>query len=60
MVPCARSQVRFQLSAVLQPDPVFPLLSGLNSTKILPLLWASEGFDTPNAWLLANVRYSHF
>jgi hypothetical protein len=32
-------------------------LVGLNRTRLVPLLWASEGFDEPNPWLVDNVRY---
>lgn len=49
-------QVPFQLSAVLRPDPYFPLLDRLNSTKLVPLFWASEGFEEPNMWMVANTR----
>ena len=49
-------QVSFQLSAVLRPDPYFPILNRLNSTKLVPLFWASEGFDQPTSWMVANTR----
>jgi len=49
-------QVRFQLSAVLRPDPSFPILNMLNTTRLVPLFWASEGFDQPNSWMVANTR----
>merc|ERR1712012_835220 len=31
--------VSFQLSALLQPDPAFPLLENVNRTKLVPLFW---------------------
>ena len=49
-------QVRFQLSAVLRPDPYFPILNKLNSTKLVPLFWASEGFDQPTSWMVGNTK----
>jgi len=49
-------QVPFQLSAVLRPDKYFPILDKLNSTKLVPLFWASEGFEEPNSWMVTNTR----
>lgn len=49
-------KVRFQLSAVLNPDPSFPILDKLNTTRLVPLFWASEGFDKPTSWMLWNTR----
>jgi len=49
-------QVSFQLSAILRPDPSFPLLNSLNSTKLVPLFWAGEGFDQPNNWMLSHTK----
>merc|ERR1712110_461266 len=47
--------VSFQLSAVLQPDPAFPLLQNINRTKLVPLFWASEGFSSPTPWMLSTT-----
>ena len=44
-----------QLSAILSPDPVFPVLNKLNSTRLVPLFWASEGFDGPTDWMVQQV-----
>jgi len=49
-------QVSFQLSAVLRPDPYFPILNRLNSTRLVPLFWASEGFDQPTSWMVGNTK----
>merc|ERR1712107_592103 len=46
--------VSFQLSAVLQPDPAFPLLQNINGTKLVPLFWASEGFSSPSSWMVST------
>merc|ERR550534_2425507 len=48
--------VSFQLSAVLQPDPAFPLLQNINRTKLVPLFWASEGFSSPTPWMVSTTR----
>merc|ERR1712107_408634 len=47
--------VSFQLSAVLQPDPAFPLLQNINGTKLVPLFWASEGFSSPSSWMVSTT-----
>ena len=49
-------QVTFQLSALLRPDPSFPLLDKINRTRLVPLLWASEGFDGPGPGMVAAIR----
>jgi len=49
-------QVSFQLSAILRPDPSFPLLDQLNRTRLVPLFWASEGFSEPNSWMVSHTR----
>ena len=51
-------QVRFQISAVLRPDSYFPLLNKINSTKLVPLFWASEGFDRPTDWMVTNTMFA--
>merc|ERR1712127_400705 len=43
-------RVSFQLSAILIPDYSFPLLDKINSTRLVPLFWASEGFSEPTSW----------
>jgi len=47
--------VSFQLSALLQPDPAFPLLENVNRTKLVPLFWATEGFSTPTPWMVSTT-----
>ena len=37
-------QVSFQISAVLRPDPSFPILDSIQGTRLVPLFWATEGF----------------
>jgi hypothetical protein len=49
-------RVSFQLSAVLRPDPAFPFLDRLNSTRLVPLFWASEGFPGPTPWMASTTR----
>ena len=49
-------QVSFQLSAILRPDPAFPLVDKINQTRLVPLLWASEGFDSPGSGMVAAIR----
>merc|ERR1712117_300140 len=49
-------QVSFQLSAILRPDPSFPLLNKLSSTRLVPLFWASEGFSQPNTWMVSPTQ----
>ena len=49
-------QVSFQLSAILRPDPAFPLVDRINQTRLVPLLWASEGFDSPGSGMVAAIR----
>ena len=48
--------VSFQLSALLQPDPAFPLLENVNRTKLVPLFWATEGFSTPTPWMVSTTN----
>ena len=48
--------VSFQLSALLQPDPAFPLLENVNRTKLVPLFWATEGFSTPTSWMVSTTN----
>ena len=49
-------QVSFQLSAILRPDPSFPLVDKINQTRLVPLLWASEGFAGPDTGLVSAVK----
>ena len=49
-------QVSFQLSAMLRPDTSFPLLDSINSTRLVPLFWASEGFSQPNSWMISHTK----
>jgi len=49
-------QVNFQLSAILRPDPAFPVLNKINQTRLVPLFWASEGFDSPTDWIVSQTK----
>lgn len=49
-------RVSFQLSAVLLPDPSFPLLDSLSTTRLVPLFWASEGFSEPTPWMVSTTK----
>ena len=49
-------QVSFQLSAFLRPDPAFPLVDKINQTRLVPLLWASEGFEGPGTGLVTVIK----
>ena len=51
-------QVNFQLSAILRPDPAFPIVDKIRQTRLVPLLWASEGFQSPGLSTLALIRLS--
>ena len=49
-------QVNFQLSAILRPDPAFPLLDQITNTRLVPLFWASEGFSQPTGWMISQTK----
>jgi len=49
-------QASFQISAVLRPDSYFPILRKLNSTRLVPLFWASEGFSEPTSWMISQTK----
>ena len=49
-------QINFQLSAILQPDPAFPVLNKINTTRLVPLLWASEGFQSPGPSMVSLIK----
>lgn len=49
-------QVNFQLSAILRPDPSFPILNKIKETRLVPLFWASEGFDSPSDWMVSQTK----
>ena len=46
-------QVSFQISAVLRPDPSFPILDSIQGTRLVPLFWATEGFTEVRSLELA-------
>ena len=46
-------QVSFQISAVLRPDPSFPILDSIQGTRLVPLFWATEGFTEVRSLKLA-------
>ena len=49
-------QVNFQLSAILRPDLAFPILDKINTTRLVPLFWASEGFHSPSDWMVSQTK----
>ena len=49
-------QVSFQLTAILRPDPSFPVVDKINQTRLVPLLWASDGFTGPGTGLVAAIK----
>ena len=46
-------QVSFQITAVLRPDPSFPILDSIQGTRLVPLFWATEGFTEVRSLELA-------